>query len=216
MTPSSALKARILAAAQSEPSPTRSATRKRIAWMAAVAAALDLALFFLLGGTHRGARPLVFLVITLSGSGLIALAATWAAFGRGRTMLGRPRSWLLGIALATPIALFAWTLLGNVIFSETLAATPGRIGLRCLALSLGFSIWPLALIGAARRERHPTGSAAVGAARGVALGAIAWVLVGLWCPLADPAHVAVGHFLPVLILAAFGAWLGTRLYRLRS
>ena len=204
------LKSRILAAARRSPSATRREAGKQTALVVLVAITVDLGLFELIGGMHRGARPTPFLLMALSGSAAIALLATWAAFGRGRSMLGRPPGWLLGIALVTPLALFAWLLLCNSCYLETLQAEQRRIGVRCLGLTLGLSVWPLGLLAIARREKIPNYSGVTGAARGVAVGAVAWVLVTLWCPLSNPAHLAVGHLLPLVVLAGCGAWIGRR------
>ncbi len=107
--------------------------------------------------------------------------------------------------------MFAWSLVGNLAYPETLdVALCGRIGLRCCALLLGFAVWALRLITLARRDKYPTAAAAAGAARAVAAGALAWVLLAFWCPVATPAHIALGHVLPLAILAGFGAWLGRR------
>jgi hypothetical protein len=46
-----------------------------------------------------------------------------------------------------------------------------------------------------------------GAALGAAAGACAWALVELWCPVVHPGHLAVGHLLPLALLAGAGcAW----------
>jgi len=42
------------------------------------------------------------------------------------------------------------------------------------------------------------------------------VMVDLWCPVAAPRHVAVGHVLPMGVLALFGAALGARVIAMRS
>ena len=60
---------------------------------------------------------------------------------------------------------------------------------------------------------HPVAS---GAALGVASGALAGLLVVLWCPVAAPMHVAVGHVLPIVALAMIGSVLGHHVMALRS
>ena len=75
---------------------------------------------------------------------------------------------------------------------------------------VALAAWPLALILRSRHEKNPVAPVATGAARGAAIGAVAWVLVALWCPLVNPAHLALGHFLPLLLLSALGSWLGQR------
>ena len=211
MTEPSELRARILEAARREPSPTRSQATTRIALIIAVALVVDVALFFLFGGAHRGERPLPFLVGTLAGSLAVALAAAWGAFARGRSMLGRSPRWLVAIAIGTPILLMAWMRVWNALYPDTTLALSGRIGVRCFAFSLALGVWPLALLLRSCRERNPVAPGVAGAARGVAVGALAWVMVTLWCPLANTPHVAVGHLLPLFILSILGGWLGQRL-----
>jgi hypothetical protein len=36
------------------------------------------------------------------------------------------------------------------------------------------------------------------------------VLMDLWCPVAHPQHLLLGHLLPIAALAALGAWAGHR------
>ena len=210
------LRARILDAVGREPSATRRDASKQTAFIIAVAIAVDIGLFLLSDGLQPGTRPIRFVLITQGGSGLIALWALWGAFGRGRSMLGRPKRWLLGIAVATPILLLSWVLFWNAQYPETVITIPGRIGLRCLVFSLAVAAWPLALLSHSRREKNPVTPVVAGAARGAAVGALAWVLVGLWCPLGSPAHLALGHSLPVLALSGFGSWLGKRMTSVSS
>jgi len=212
MLPPAHVKNRILDAASREPSAIRRDAIRQTTLVVVLAAAVDIALLFLLGGMQRGNRSTSFVLATVGGSGLIALVSVWGAFGRGRSMLGRSQPWLWAITVATPIALFAWLLVCDAHYAESVTATPAsRIGLRCLALSLGMATWPVALLALVRRERNPTAPVAAGAARGAAVGAVAWLLVALWCPITGPAHVAVGHVVPLLLIGGFGAWIGKRL-----
>lgn len=210
MTTPAERKRRILEAARREPSPTRRHASRRIAWIVATALVADVGLFFLFGGVHAGGRSLPLILATQGGCGLFAVLAVWGAFGRGRSMLGRPKSWLVVIAAATPILLLSWTLVWSALYPETAMSGPNRIGLRCLGFTLALAVLPLAFILGARREKDPTAPALLGAARGAAIGSLAWVLVALWCPFENVAHLALGHFLPVLCLSAFGSWLGSR------
>ena len=43
---------------------------------------------------------------------------------------------------------------------------------------------------------------------GVAMGAVAWVFLELWCPVAFPRHLFIGHVAPTLLLAILGSILG--------
>ncbi|MEO6417961.1 MAG: NrsF family protein [Polyangiaceae bacterium] len=210
------LKNRILVAVEEEPSATRQEALIQTAITAIAGTVAALGLFFLLGGFHRGSRPVPFVVATAAGSALVAVVAAWGAFGRGHSMLGRSRHLLLAITIATPLVLFAWIALWNVVYPETQAVWPGRIGLRCLVLSLAMTAWPLAVLTRLRREKNPTHPGLTGAARGSAIGSLAWVLVDLWCPIANPAHIVLGHALPLVILSMYGAWIGSRMMGVRA
>src|SRR4051794_36769685 len=110
MTEPADLKASILEMARREPSATRRTASRQTALILAAALLVDAGLFIFFGGVHRGLRPTYLVLATQGGAALVALLAVWGAFGRGRSMLGRPRRWLLAVAIATPVALFAWTL----------------------------------------------------------------------------------------------------------
>jgi hypothetical protein len=139
----------------------------------------------------------------------------WFALGRGRSMLGRSRGWLLcGIALI-PLGLFAWKVSCSMAFGDSMVEWPTRPGLKCLVFSLLVAAGPLLAFIAARRSApvHPTLN---GAAIGVASGACAWVALDLWCPVASVPHLLIGHVLPLCVLAGTGALLGQALLSLRS
>jgi hypothetical protein len=149
-----------------------------------------------------------FVCGTIAGWAAIAVVATRIAFSRGASMLGRRPAWLLVLAVATPVVLFGWMLLWNLFFPETMQVWEGRIGLRCFGFTLAMAAWPLVALGYVRRERDPLQPALAGAARGVAAGALAGVVVDVWCPIANPSHVMLGHVAPMLVLMAFGALVG--------
>ncbi len=66
-----------------------------------------------------------------------------------------------------------------------------------------------------RRGSDPVHPAATGAALGAACGACAGVMVELWCPVGAPRHVAVGHILPIVVVAILGASVGARFIAMR-
>lgn len=199
----------LLEAVRRTPSPPRRVALRRLLARMAGAIGLDVALFFAVGGVDAGARPRAFLGLVVAGSTAIALAAGWGAFTRAGSMLGRRSRSLVALALATPIALFAWLLLCRAFALG--APPPGSpAGRGCLPLTLAFAAVPLLILTIGRRELDPLHPGLAGAARGVAVGALASVLVTLWCPSAAPAHVAAGHLLPLVMLALGGAWLGAR------
>jgi hypothetical protein len=67
-----------------------------------------------------------------------------------------------------------------------------------------------------RRGSDPVHPVATGAALGAACGAAAGVMVELWCPVAAPRHVAIGHILPITIVSILGALLGSRVIAMRA
>jgi hypothetical protein len=223
-------RAQVLAAAAAEPSPTRAAVNRRNKLISMIAAASGSAAFVIfaalmshgelvrLGGEITPnaylERSLWQVVATAGGALAIAAAALWLALGRGRSMLGRPRGWLLCGAVLIPLGLFAWKVASSIVFGDALVMWPGRIGLRCLSLSLLVAIGPLLSFIALRRT-VPVHPALNGAAMGVAAGACAWFAVDLWCPVAYIPHLLLGHVLPLVILAALGAFLGEALLSLR-
>jgi hypothetical protein len=89
------------------------------------------------------------------------------------------------------------------------------VGLKCFALTLAAALGPLVGLALVRRSSDPMHPIASGAALGVASGSCAGVMVVLWCPVTAPAHVAVGHVLPIVLLATVGAVLGHHLMAMR-
>jgi hypothetical protein len=210
------LKARVLAAAQKEPSPTVAVERRRHRLVGAAAVATALACFLAAGGVHLGSRAGALVVGSVAGAATIALLAAWIGLSRGSSMLGRPRWTLLTVALAVPPLLVAWKLWWSARFTDMQAVVPGRPGLRCFGLSLVLSIAPLAAILWARRGRDSVHPRALGAAVAVAVGAVVWIAVDGWCPIGDPRHVLVGHWLPLELLAVAGALMGGEILAVRA
>jgi hypothetical protein len=225
------LRARVVAAAAAEASPTRAAVNRRNVFISMAAAASGIGAFVIfavlmsqselvrLGGevaTHQRVDRSVWLVVTTAGGALgVAATALWLALWRGRSMLGRSRSSLLYGSALIPVGLFAWKVISGLAFGYPMIAWPERPGLRCLSLSLLVASGPLLAFLAVRR-RAPIRPALNGAAMGVAAGACAWVAVDLWCPVASVPHLLLGHVLPLGILAAVGALLGDALLSLRD
>ncbi|MET0151718.1 MAG: NrsF family protein [Candidatus Binatia bacterium] len=228
---SAELKAKVLAAAAAEPSPTRAAAKRRnlgISMLAAASGVLAFAIFVLLMseghlvrlggevGPSRYSERSVRLVVTTAGGALgVSAVALWLALSRGRSMLGRSRSSLLYAIALVPLGLFAWKVICSLAFGDPMADWPERAGLKCLSLSLVVAAGPL-LAFLAIRQSAPVRPALNGAAIGVAAGACAWVALDLWCPVAFVPHLLLGHVLPLCILGGAGALLGNALLSLRS
>jgi hypothetical protein len=87
---------------------------------------------------------------------------------------------------------------------------PGRVGFRCLGLSVAMAVPRLLAFVAFRRRSDPVHPGIAGAALGITAGVFAGALVDLWCPIAYVPHVLVGHILPLVVVAACGAWAGRR------
>jgi hypothetical protein len=104
---SAELRARVLAAAAAEPSPTRAAVNRRNIFISVVAAASGIGAFVIfapvmsegrllgLGGEVAPSQHLersVWPVVTTAGGAMgVTATALWLALRRGRSMLGRPR-----------------------------------------------------------------------------------------------------------------------------
>ena len=205
------LRAKVLELTRQQPSPPRAQQQRRVLGWVAFGLLVPVALFTLLGGAEQGPRPLPLMLLTAGGTFTLAALALWGALGRGGRTLGRPRAWLLVLTLV-PCALLPLCKLGfSVLFPNMLQAWATRPGLRCFAVSLLFGVVPLLALLVARRGTDPVHPRALGAALGAAGGLWAATLVDLWCPVAFPLHVVVGHVLPALLLAALGAVAGARL-----
>ena len=227
---SAELRARVLAAAAAEPSPTRAAVNRRNTLLRMVAAVSGMGAFVIfallmsdgqllgLGGEVAPSQHLersVWLVLTTAGGAVgVTATALWLALWRGRSMLGRPRSWLLFGSALIPIGLFAWKVSCSLAFGYPMVEWPERLGMRCLWLSLLVAVGPLLSFLAMRRSA-PVQPALNGAVMGFAAGACAWVAVDLWCPVAYVPHLVLGHVLPLFVLAGAGALLGETLLSLR-
>jgi hypothetical protein len=205
------LKERTLAEVARRSAPTRpqAKTRALIAYTAATRAMAVV--FFAAGGIdHSRGRPLVYTVLMAAGACAIALVATTAALGRGGSMLGRSLRVLALVAALVPVGTFVWLVAWHNRYADPFT----RIGYRCLGLTLVLGIAPLLVTAFLRAGvRAPRAS---GAAIGAVSGAWAGVGVDLWCPLAEPYHVALGHVLPILILVAVGAIVGHFILRMRA
>ncbi len=226
---SAGLRAQVLAAAAAEASPTRALVKRRNTIIGMVAAVSGVGAFVLfaalmsegelvrLGGevAQRHLERSPWLVAATAGGALaIAAAALWLALGRGGSMLGRSRRWLLYGCVLIPISLLAWKVGCSLAFGDAMGRWPERIGLRCLSLSIVAAAGPLWAFLSMRRTAvlHP---ALNGATAGLAAGACAWVAVDAWCPVAYVPHLLLGHVLPLLVLAGAGALLGQAMLALR-
>jgi hypothetical protein len=210
------LKARILASARATPSSRRPASQV-YAWLVLPSSIIvGAVLFFAFDGLHHGqGRPSWFYVASSVGWLAVATLSVWAAFGRGGSALGRPRPWLTAVAIGTPALLFAMMFGFAFVHPEVTLLHSERLGLKCLGLTLAGAVFPMLSLVFLRRGSDPVHPVATGAALGAACGAAAGVMVELWCPVAAPRHVAVGHILPIAIVSVVGALMGARVIAMR-
>ncbi len=213
MTPSSSLRDKILAEAASRPARTRSQGRRRAAVVYTIAALAGLPLFFYWGGLkHASGRPAAITIGVALGALLLAVACASIAFWKGKSVVGRSSTALLSVALIAPLGTYAWL----VSWHSTYVDPFTRVGYRCLTMTI---VAGAAMLGAAlflRKRSVAVHASAAGAALGAAAGAFGGVSVDVWCPLSEPAHVLVGHVVPVVILTIAGALAGRMILPLRA
>lgn len=204
------LRRRILTAASSEPSSTRRQHLILSSIRMALALAVPLVLFTLMGGPRVGPRPLGLVAMSALGTSAIAAFAMVVAVGRGSTMLGRSRGLLLGTAVIVPVAFLLWKVAASWSVPHMMDPWDDRPGLRCFALTALLAAWPVAALAWERRASDPVHPRTLGVALGVAAGAAAAILVDLWCPVGYVPHLLTGHLAPILVLAALGGLAGSR------
>jgi hypothetical protein len=177
---------------------------------------LPIALFDLRYIALQG-RPLGFVVLNVVGWALLAAAATWSAVGRGGSMLGRPPSWLLATAVATPIALLAVVCAGYAPWPAAAAVEGTPLGdFICFDAVFILAIGPLVAFLVARRRSDPLHPALTGGALGAAAGSWGSFALAIHCPVTSLRHIVVAHVAPVLLVAAAGALVGAKLLALRE
>jgi hypothetical protein len=211
-TPSSELRARVLAEIAQTPADTRAQHRRRILVASSGATVATAILFLAMGGFRWGTRPMP-LVVFSSGLGLLAAAVLMHVALGGRSMLGRPRS-----ALVTAFIVTAGVLALAALVAPLLWPSPEGVmtaHLACAIETVVQGALPLLALLVARRSSDPVKPALTGATFGMSAGAWAVMLAYLRCPEPGAAHCIVAHVAPTLILTALGAVLGRALLRIR-
>lgn len=204
------LRAQVLELSTLEPSPTRAELARQHRIVLGVVLLVPLLIFVACGGIRLGPRPERLVLQTALGSAFLAAGVAIVGIGRGRSMLGRPRWWLLAQVLLTPVLLFGWRILISTYYPDMMAEWVDRPGLRCFTLSVILAFAPLLGLLWLRRGSDPLHPRLTGAAFGAAVGAGSWVLVDLWCPVSYIPHLLLGHVLPLLLSIALSALLGSR------
>ena len=210
------LRQRVLAAIEREPAPSRAQSNARVA----IAFALGfgpIVAFVAYLGIARGDRPAGYIALVGVGWTLLAIAATWGALGRGKSMLGRPRAWLVAIALLLPLALLGVACAGYAPWPSAVDLDCARVrDFVCFDFTSAMSLGPLVAFAIARRGTDPVHPTITGAALGAASGAWGAAAIALHCSYTSPIHVLVGHVVPVVVLALLGAVVGARVVAVRA
>ncbi len=171
---------------------------------------LAIGVFLYEGGFRGYDRSPELVVATLAGTLGIVSVVWYVGYIRAHELTGW---WLVALLVGAPVLLFSWKVGIGAMFDGGDRWWPSKPGLKCLLLSTVDGCSILAALLVTRRGSISDHPLAAGAAMGIAAGALAWVLVDLWCPVGHPEHVLLGHVLPMLILAAIGAWPGGRVLR---
>jgi hypothetical protein len=209
------LKQRILTATLSEPSLTRRQRLIRSGIRMASAVVVPLLVFAQVGGLRLGPRPLALVATTALGASGVAALALFAGVGRGSSMLGRSRGWLLTCAAIVPVAFLLWKVSASWGVPHMMNPWPSRPGLRCFALTTLLAAWPMAALVWERWGSDPVHPRTLGVTLGVAAGAAAAVLVDLWCPVGHVPHLLTGHVAPILLFGGLGSLVGARALGIR-
>jgi hypothetical protein len=208
------LRARVLAAARSEPARSRASGTQRRALAIALGFTAALGFGAFVASPKLGGRPAGYVILLTAAWMSVAVVASWGALSRGRSMLGRPIAQRIGIALVTPVALIGAALVGNMLWPQTVGGYPGLVkDALCAAFTMMFAAGPLVAFLMVFRRSDPVAPGLSGAALGAAAGAWGAFGIELFCNCPAPGHVILGHVLPVLLLALIGAAIGGRALR---
>lgn len=219
--PPAELRARVLDAARREPAPVRgvggqSQPRVVVARGFAIASAIAIAAG-IHGSEAKTPRPLGC-ILSLEVLWLtLAVAVTWLGVNRGTSMLGRPRRLRFAVAALTPAAMLAAWLPVAFAWPQTLQDASGvRAHVICIVMTMTLAAGPLVAFLRLRRASDPVSPRVTGAAIGAAAGAWGDAAHVLICGYTAPAHILIGHILPVALLTGVGVVLGDRVVALRA
>jgi hypothetical protein len=215
MNAATSLKARVLAAAASTPSPTRRQGKRLGAWLLALSLVAGIGLLELAGGVAHGRdRPLAVTVRMADGWALASTVLTWLLLRRREMLVSFPRL-LLVATLACPVALFAWMAHFEGAFPPLAGSLPSP-DWPCLAFTFAGAATPLGCFLRLHRGIELQRPDLLGAAAGTAAGAWSGVLAILWCPTTSPWHVLLGHVTPIAALTCVGSSLGASVLGVRA
>jgi negative regulator of sigma F NrsF-like protein len=208
---------RVHASTLRSPHQNRAELRRAHGLVLLVSLVVGAGLYFALDGpAHAAGRPTWFVVASVASWAMVAVAAVWGTVAGRCSVLDRSRAWLLCIAFGAPALLLGVSMFFVVAHPELGALHAERTGFRCMGLTFAAAACPLVGLVYVWRWSDPVHARTAGAALGAVSGACAGVLVQLWCPVAAPSHVLVGHVGPIVALALVGALFGGRVLVPRS
>lgn len=152
------------------------------------------------------ALPFGQLIIELLYFSALGIAAAVVAVRPGRRGLGSPARALAATSLtvAPLYALVALSWPMTCAISEAHASRLHPWGLPCLSVATLVGAITLSLLTYSLRHTVPSAARLRGAALGAASGAWAGLILVLHCSASAPAHIVVGHVLPVAAFVALG------------
>ncbi len=212
------LAARIRAAIEAEPTPSKVRMPVRVGLGAAGVFAILLVTSFVFRIRAVGDDAFGDLLVTSAAATLLALAALGSAMSPGKSGLGLPSRALLVVAVITPLLYCAATVAHPVAGVGTTAVGDGMghfcsKAWPCLAIAGVISLASCVVLFGALRHAVPVAPRLRGAAVGAASAAWAGVALHLHCPQIDRAHLLVAHAMPIVLFALLGAWLAPRLIK---
>jgi len=211
------LRARILEAVRAEPVAPRAEGARRGALIVALGFVATTAILLAISMPNLRGRPLAYVEVLVLVWTPIAILATWAGVGRGRSMLGRSPRWLVATAVLTPVVLLLSWIPVTMYWPETLVDESETFHhVRCVVVTLALALGPFVAFTRLRRGSDPVTPWLTGAAIGTAAAAWGAVTLPLICGFTSPRHMLLGHFLPVLLIAALGGALGQWLVAVRA
>lgn len=196
------------ALAPKEESPTRSAMKRRRILAIGFAVAWMVGLLLVMGvANERLASPLPIVGCVLPAG--LGLAALGLALSRGKAGLG-PSVKSAGVLLGVATVLFGATCIvtsSSVLGNGALA----KESFVCGELILVLGAVPLLAIALAMRNSTPNRSVTRSALLGASAGLVAAGVQAVHCPKDELVHLAIGHGLPIVVLALVGATVVRRL-----
>ena len=214
--PSPAARAHLRAVIATRPSPTREQRSSQVT-RGLVLALAPVVLVAVARGVPLGGRPAGYVSIVAVGWSALAVASSLWVLRPGRSALGRSRPSLLLLACVLPVGLLAASVIASACFPET-APAPSygvRVHLVCAAMATALSLLPFIIVLWLFRRGDPVKPWATGAALGALTGTWAGTVIAIQCPHPEPIHVALGHALPIAMMAAVGAAMGVRVLAIR-